>query len=77
MNNEEKQLIQKALQLPLEARAALAGSLLDSLDNFIDPEHESEWQEEIRTRVQAIDAGKVQMTPWSEARSIILGENAS
>ena len=36
MTQEVSELLKKALALPAEARAALAGSLLDSLDDTLD-----------------------------------------
>jgi hypothetical protein len=42
----------KAFALPTEARAALAGSLLDSLDDERDDNAEAEWEVEITRRLQ-------------------------
>ena len=36
MTQEVSELLKKALALPAEARVALAGSLLDSLDDTLD-----------------------------------------
>jgi putative addiction module component (TIGR02574 family) len=66
-------LLKKALKLPPEARAALAGSLLYSLDEEVDEDAEAAWHAEIDRRLREIDSGNVKPIPWSEARSTILG----
>jgi putative addiction module component (TIGR02574 family) len=68
MNQEVTDLLKKALALPPEARAALAGSLLESLDDTVDGSAEEEWNEEIARRIQELDSGKVKPVPWAEAR---------
>ncbi len=67
-------LLKEALKLPPEARAALAGSLLESLDQEVDEGAEAAWQEEIDRRLREIDSGKVKPIPWSEARRKIAGQ---
>jgi putative addiction module component (TIGR02574 family) len=64
-------ILKKALKLPPEARAALAGSLLDSLDEPLDLDAESAWEAEIAARIREIDKGKVNLIPWAEARAKI------
>jgi len=55
--------------LPPEARAALADSLLESLNEEpADEAVEAAWSEEIKRRIQEIDSGKVQMIPFEEVR---------
>jgi hypothetical protein len=49
MTPEADRLLKEALQLPPEARAALAGSLIDSLDEAVDPDAEQAWAAEIET----------------------------
>lgn len=66
-------LLVEALQLPSSARAALAASLINSLDATADADAEAQWAIEIRRRIAAIDAG-APTTPWSEARKRIVGE---
>ena len=68
MNRELSELLEKALALPPEARAALAGSLLESLDETVDASAEEEWNREIARRIQELDSGKVKPIPWAEAR---------
>lgn len=66
-------ILKQALRLPPEARAALAGSLLESLDVPLDREAESLWENEIAVRIREIDEGKVSLIPWAEARARITG----
>ena len=67
MNEEISELLKKALALPPAARAALAGSLLQSLDEAVDEGAEAEWQKEIARRVQELDSGRVKSVAWAEA----------
>ena len=68
MTPEVTDLLKKALALPPEARAALAGSLLESLDDIVDVSAEEEWNKEIARRMAELDSGKVKPIPWAEAR---------
>jgi putative addiction module component (TIGR02574 family) len=68
-----KDLLGEALRLPPEARAALAGELIDSLDDAEPPDAvEAAWADEIRDRLAEYDAGTAVTIPWSEARRRIL-----
>lgn len=73
MKRDAADILRDALELPLEARAALAGSLLDSLDQTVDEDAESAWQAEIVARLKELDEGRVQIVPWAEARRRIAG----
>jgi putative addiction module component (TIGR02574 family) len=68
MPKEPAELLREALQLPAEARAALASSLLDSLEVETDADAEERWREEIVHRLREIDAGAVEMIPWDRVR---------
>ena len=69
MSPDVSELLKKALALPPEARAALAGSLLESLDDKpADEGVEAAWSEEIRRRIEELDSGKVKPIAWAEAR---------
>ncbi len=68
MTQEVAELLQRALALPAEARAALANTLLESLDDTVDPLAEEEWNKEIARRIEELDSGKVKPIPWAEAR---------
>jgi putative addiction module component (TIGR02574 family) len=67
-------ILKEALKLLPETRAALAGTLLDSLDDTVDRDAESAWEAEILLRLKEIDKGKVRLMPWSEARTKISGQ---
>lgn len=64
--------LDQALKLPPDARAALAGSLLASLDGAADEAAEDGWHAEIQCRLHELDSGQLQATPWPEARRQIL-----
>lgn len=68
MTEEVSELLKKALALPPEARAALAGSLLESLEDSVDASAEEAWSQEIARRIGELDSGKVKPIPWAEAR---------
>ena len=68
MTEEVSELLKKAMSLPIEARAALAGELLDSLDQTVDATAEAEWEKEIAQRVAQLQLGTVQTIPWTEVR---------
>ena len=74
MKQETAELLEKALKLPQEARAALAGSLIDSLDEAVDQDAEQAWEAEIAKRLSEIREGRIQSVPWAEARRRIAGE---
>jgi len=74
MKQSISEILKEALKLPPEARAALAGTLLDSLDETVDKNAESAWEAEIVMRLKEIDAGKVNLIPWAEARARIAGQ---
>mgnify|MGYP001220109323 CR=1 FL=1 len=73
MKQDSDDLLKAALKLPPEARAALAASLLDSLDQEVDEGAEAAWQKEIDRRLRELDSGAVKPIPWSEARRRISG----
>jgi putative addiction module component (TIGR02574 family) len=74
MNREASELLERALKLPPEARAALAGSLIDSLDETMDEGVEQAWEIEVARRVRELREGQVDLIPWSEARRRIAGQ---
>mgnify|MGYP001586660435 CR=1 FL=1 len=74
MKQNISEILKEALKLPPEARAALAGTLLDSLDETVDRDAESAWEAEIVMRLKEIDEGKVNLIPWAEAKARIAGQ---
>ncbi|MDA1312273.1 MAG: addiction module protein [Acidobacteria bacterium] len=73
MASEVNKLLEEALRLPPEARAALASSLMESLDETVDEDAEAEWAKEIQRRIREIESGQVKTVPWALARREILG----
>ena len=65
---DARQLLAEALRLSDEERAALAGELIQSLEREIDSDAEAAWSEEIRARLERLDAGTARTVPWAEAR---------
>lgn len=61
-------LLQEAMKLSPEARAALAGSLLASLDTDVDADSEAAWGAEIARRIRDIDHGVTKLVPWGEVQ---------
>ncbi len=75
MTPDPSKLLQEALKLTPEARAALAASLLESLEgDEVDEGVEAAWSEEIAKRIHELDSGAVTPIPWPEARRRILGQ---
>ncbi|MGE3167168.1 MAG: addiction module protein [Planctomycetota bacterium] len=72
--SDTDRLLQEALKLPEAQRAALAGTLIESLDTDVDPDAEAAWAVEIARRVAELDEGTVRVVPWTEARKRILGD---
>ena len=68
MKREAAEILKDALALPTEARAALAGSLLESLDTEVDEDAEAAWATEVNRRVAELDSGLVKTIPWAEMR---------
>ena len=65
--------VKDALALPPEARAAVAGSLLESLDDQVDEGAEAAWEAEIARRLDDLDKGKVKLIPWATVRRRLMG----
>ncbi len=74
MKDNVSEILREALKLPPEARAAIAGSLIDSLDQITDEGAESAWEDELLLRLKEIDEGRVKLVPWAEARRQIAGQ---
>lgn len=72
MATDANKLLAEALRLPSEARAALAGALMESLEETVDADAEAEWAKVIQRRAREIDSGQVKTIPWAVARREIL-----
>jgi putative addiction module component (TIGR02574 family) len=73
MSRDAAEVLKDALALPVEARAALIGPLVDSLDTEVDEDAEEAWREEIHRRLQEINSGATKLVQWDEARSRLFG----
>jgi len=54
------------MALPPEDRAAMASSLIESLDEAVDEDVEAAWNEEIKRRVDDIRSGRVKTIPGEQ-----------
>lgn len=73
MAPEISDLLKRALALPPEARAALASSLLESLDeSTVEGSAEQAWEREVAARTADLDSGSVKPLSWPEARRQML-----
>jgi putative addiction module component (TIGR02574 family) len=68
MTQEAHELLQKALALPENERAELAGNLISSLDTAVDPDVDAAWQDEVSRRAREVQSGEVKTVPWEEVR---------
>jgi hypothetical protein len=74
MNRDPASIIEEALELPAEARAAIAASLISSLDEQVDADAEAAWAAEIERGISELRSGTVQSMSWPEARRVIVGD---
>jgi putative addiction module component (TIGR02574 family) len=68
MTRAAKAVLADALRLGPDERAELAVEVLASLDGPADAEAESAWELEVRRRIEAIDAGTVELEPWEDVK---------
>jgi putative addiction module component (TIGR02574 family) len=67
MSKQLEKITQEAMQLDLEERALLAGTLLRSMDEPPESEIERLWLEEAERRLKAYREGKVKGIPADQA----------
>jgi putative addiction module component (TIGR02574 family) len=65
MSPETSDLLKRALALPSDERAALANTLLDSLETSNQSVQEA-WDEEVERRIEDLKAGKAVTVPWEQ-----------
>jgi len=58
--------VAEVLALPIQDRAYLARQLITSLDDTVDADAETQWQEVIDRRSREIEAGKATCRPVAE-----------
>ena len=66
-------LVKEAMGLPVEARAALASELIESLERRGNTATEAAWGREIVKRLNELKNGKVRTISWSQTRKQIIG----
>ena len=67
-----QEILDAALKLNDQEKAAIAASLIESLDPDYDEGCDEAWAGEIAKRMRDLDSGQVKTVPWSEARRMIL-----
>lgn len=71
MSPDISDLLKRALALPLDERAALANTLLDSLEatnESVAQSVEEAWDQEVARRIEDLKAGKAVTVPWEQLR---------
>ena len=73
MSPEVSDLLKRALALPVDERAALAHTLLDTLvsTNEAVSVHEA-WDAEVARRIEDLKAGRAVTVPWEELHRELL-----
>jgi putative addiction module component (TIGR02574 family) len=71
MSPEVSDLLKRALSLPVDERAALANTLLDSLDQ-VDESVQEAWDKEVARRMKDLEAGRAVTVPWEELHRQLL-----
>jgi putative addiction module component (TIGR02574 family) len=71
MSPEVSDLLKRALALSVDERAALANTLLDSLETTNESVQEA-WDEEVARRIKDLKAGKAVTVPWEQLHRELL-----
>ena len=69
MPNELKDRFRDVFNLSPEARATLAGLLIESLEPPLEPDAEATWLQEAQRRWEEIERGETDTIPWEEVRA--------
>ncbi len=73
MSPETSDLLKRALALPADERAALANTLLDTLETSKESVSVQEaWDAEVARRIADLKAGKAVTVPWEELHRELL-----
>jgi len=74
MSPEISDLLKRALALPVDERAALANTLLESLE-AVDESVQQAWDEEVARRIEPLKAGRAVTVPWEQLhKELLAGE---
>jgi putative addiction module component (TIGR02574 family) len=71
MSPEVSDLLKRALALSVDERAALANTLLDSIETTNESLQEA-WDEEVARRIKALKAGRAVTVPWEQLHRELL-----
>ena len=81
MSPEVSELLKRAMALPVGERAALANTLLDSLEapdqSALDRSVESTWDDEVERRMSDLEVGRAVTVPWEKLHRELLAMVAS
>jgi putative addiction module component (TIGR02574 family) len=66
MSRDLKAITEEVLELPITARAELAGQLLESLDDLSEEETDQLWAVEAERRFDEYKAGRIEALPTEE-----------
>ena len=64
----KEQLFKEAMDLDDNARANLAGLLIESLDTEAENGIENAWLKEIELRMESLDSGKTETVSWDTVK---------
>ena len=71
MTPDAREILDAALKLNDQEKAAIAASLIESLDPDYDEGGDEAWAVEVAKRMRELDSGQVKAITWSEARRMI------
>ena len=76
MTDNAERLFQELMSLAVEERAEIVNRLWDDINDCDDSEFDlgSEWEEEIRRRIEDHESGKTKGIPFDEAMKMIVAE---
>jgi len=75
MSPEVSDVLKRALALPVDERAALANTLLDSLkttNESVAASVEEAWDREVARRIEELKKGKAVTVPWEQLHRELL-----
>ena len=75
MRQQSQTILEQALKLTAQERAAVAQQLIQSLDPVQEAGVEQAWQEEIQQRISDVDNGIATTIPWEEVHRRITHGN--
>jgi putative addiction module component (TIGR02574 family) len=73
-NDLSQELLNDAMRLPDEQRAALAAALIESLDHGVNEDAEAAWSVEIARRLRDVESRNVKTISWPQARQMIAAD---